>query len=386
MEATTLQRLLKYPHAAVFDKAPAQELAFLLRHPDAVAWRVADRVLTVTVDEVDSIYALADFNVGELVDQLRSDGFEVTNLTNEYRYLSALALVEGEGDQLVSNGDRLHVFTSLLWVILSCYAAEVAEAGSQIQQALRQMVITTSEGEWLDLWGTLYADARRSGESDAAYAARIPVEAFRIRENPGAIEIAIKEATGFDVRIEEPWTSLFRLDESTLSGPDKFYDGDYVGYHLIQPVAIGAIDWPSVLAVINRNRAAGVLVLGPRITYSSWVDATGAFVHFAMEQEMPRGVRYEDRAFLDTGSIEDVSIPNHPARLRREMRRITHVVTNQANYAVHARKWRDYREYQAGVVYEGQYWDQPLLRTWATSTDNSWTTSTVIGSKQTRES
>lgn len=386
METTTLQRLLKYPHAAVFDKAPAQELAFLLRHDDAASWVVADRRLVVKVGAIERVYALGDFSVGELADRLQDDGFEVTHLTNEYRYLSALALVEGEGDQLVSNGDRVHVFTSLLWVLLSCYAAEVMHAEGQIVQALRQMVITTSEGEWLDLWGSLYADARRPGESDATYAARIPVEAFRIRENPRAIEIAIKDATGFDVRIDEPWTNMFRLDESTLSGPDKFYDGEYVGYHLIQPRALGAINWPAVLEVINRNRAAGVLVLGPHITYPSWVDASGAFVHFAMAQELPSSLRYEDRAFLDTGPLEEVSIPNHPARYRREMRRLSHVVVDQDNYAVDSRVWRDYREYQSGSQYESQYWGVPQLRTWAAGADNSWGTSTVIGSKATRES
>lgn len=386
MEATTLQRLLKYPHAAVFDRSPAQELAFLLRHDDGSAWRVADRRLVVSVGEVEHVYALSDFNVGELADRLSDDGFDVSYLTNEYRYLSALALVEGEGSQSISNGDQIHVFTSLLWVLLSCYAAEIIEAEEQILQALRQMVITTSEGEWLDLWGSLYADARRPGESDVAYAARIPTEAFRIRQNPRAIEIAIKDATGFDVRINEPWSSLFRLDESTLSGPDKFYDGEYVGYHLIQPEARGAINWPAVLEVINRNRAAGVLVLGPHIKYPSHVDATGAFVHFAMVQELPSFTRYEDRAFLDTGALEDVSIPNHPARYRREVLRLSHVVVSQANYAVRSRVFRDYRGYESGSVYEGQYWDRPLLRTWAAGPDNSWQTTTIIGSKLTRQS
>ena len=34
MIETTLQRLLKYPHAAVFDKDPLAELAIRVRHDD----------------------------------------------------------------------------------------------------------------------------------------------------------------------------------------------------------------------------------------------------------------------------------------------------------------------------------------------------------------
>lgn len=271
---TALQRLLKYPHAAVFDKAPGADLALRIRHPDGAKWLVADEVMTVTAGALERIYPLAGRTFGSLAAALQDDGFEVPTLSTQWMTRSALAAVEGSGDQAASNGDHIYAFTSLLWAVLSGYAGETREAGLQVVQALRQMVLTDAEGEWLDLWGKLYNEPRRSGEVDADYAPRIPKEAFRIRVNALAIEQAIKDHTGKDVAIEEPWGSMFRLDESALSGSHRFYNGEYVGFHLIRPVSRESIAWDDVLAVIERNRAAGVIVLAPEVRMGRWVDAS----------------------------------------------------------------------------------------------------------------
>lgn len=274
MPATALQRLLKYPHSAVFDKAPAPELALRVRHQDGARWTVADEVMTVTAGALERIYPLAGHTFGSLAAALQADGFEVPLLDPQWAGRSALAAVEGSGDQGASNGDHIYAFTSLLWAMLSGYAGETREAGHQVVQALRQMVLTQAEAEWLDLWGKLYNEGRRQDEDDATYAPRISQEAFRIRVNALAIEQAIKDHTGKDVVIEEPWGSMFRLDESVLSGSHRFYNGETVGYHLLRPVSRESIDWTDVLAVINRNRAAGVIVLEPEVRMGRWVDAS----------------------------------------------------------------------------------------------------------------
>lgn len=271
---TALQRLLKYPHAAVFDKTPQAEPVLRLRSEAGLAWQVADEVLSVTSGDRVLTYGLAALTVGQLAAQLQQDGLEVGPINPEFAGLSAAVLVEGHGDQAQSNGDRLTGFKSLLWSLYSAYGRELREARTQVGEALRQMVIWQSEGEWLDLWGALYNTPRLADEDDAAYQPRIPQEAFRIRVNALAIEQAIKDATGKDVRIEEPWGSMFRLDESALSGEHKFYDGERVGYHLIRPVSRVSIDWSDVLPVIDRNRAAGVVVLDPETRLGSGIDAT----------------------------------------------------------------------------------------------------------------
>ena len=259
-----LKKLIESCHAAVFDKSPCSVVAFRLRHSDGAAWAIADRVLTVTVGAgAVEAYPLDGVTVEGLAGQLLDDGLYVIGLSAELRKLSALVLLDGSGGPLVSNGDQVLGYTSLLWVLLSGYAAETTAAKLQIAEALKQMLITQAEGEWLDLWGALYGVPRADGEADADYAPRIPLEAFRRRNNARSIELAIRDATGYDVRIEEPWREIFTLDKSRLSGSHKLCDGVIVNHHLIRPVAIGAVDWSVVLPVIERNRAAGVIVVNP---------------------------------------------------------------------------------------------------------------------------
>lgn len=269
MTRTTLQRLLRYPHSAVFDTSPQAELAFRLRHPDGATWSIAERVFTASAGAIQVTYDLRSLTVGALVTQLSAAGFTVEAASPRFTGLSAVVLVEGSGDQGQSNGDHIMGFTSLLWVLLSGYTDEVIEAREQVRQALLQMVIGTSEGEWLDLWGTLYGVPRHPGETDASLRVRIPDEAFRIRVNGLAIEKTIKSLTGRDVEIREPWKLMFRLDKSALSGADHLHDADFYTPHIIQPVAREAFDWAEVLKIIHRNRAAGVLVRSPLVEFAT---------------------------------------------------------------------------------------------------------------------
>ncbi len=272
MTAPVLQRLLKYPHAAVFDKSPQSEPLFRIRSAAGLTWAVADEQLVLTLPDRSLSYDLSALTVGQLSAALVADGIEVSALSSDFAGLSATVLVDGSGDQARSNGDRLSGFKSLLWSLYAGYSKELRTAGRQIPEALKQMVITQAESEWLDLWGSLYGVGRPDGDTDAEYAPKIPKEAFRIRVNALAIEKAILDITGKEVRIEEPWGSIFRLDESALSGTSKFYDGSLIGYHLIRPVSKVAMDWTDVLEVINRNRAAGVIVLDPETRLSSEID------------------------------------------------------------------------------------------------------------------
>lgn len=170
-------------------------------------------------------------------------------------------------------GPALHGFTNLLYSFLSGYAREVRALRQQIPEAIKQMVIPDAEDEWLDLHGGLYNVPRRQGESDVAFAPRIPEEVFRKRINAMAIEQAVLDITGKDIVIEEPWGSMLRLDVSQLSGGDAFYSGGEIGYHLLRPVSYVPITWEDVLPVIERNRAAGVVVLPPETRIRDLVSA-----------------------------------------------------------------------------------------------------------------
>jgi hypothetical protein len=287
MSQTTLQRLLRHPHAAVFDKSPIAELALRVRNPAGLTWRVADGVLHTTT--VDSLlwsgdhrfdgsydwgvtvrnYDLTTQTVGQLVAALRADGHDVVFENAEMAGLGASVLINSAGNQDASNGDHLTGYTSLLWCVLSPYAGEVDAAAHQVGQALRQMVLTQSDGDWLDVWAGLYGVPRRANETDAELQARIPLEVFRLRVNGLAIERAVADLTGHEVMIGEPWKRMFTLSGSALSGDDHLHDGHYYTYHVIQPVGAPGTDWASAMPVLERNKAAGIEIAAPRIQYDA---------------------------------------------------------------------------------------------------------------------
>ena len=301
-----IDRLLKYPHAAVFDKSPQSDIALRVRNPHGLVWQVTDTVLHLVTgqnlvwDGSETFdgqynwgvtirdYDLTNKTVAELIDELQADGHDVVFENPDMGSLSAHVLVSGAGNQDESNGDNLHGYTSLLWSLYASYAVEVKEAERQVQEALRQMVIPDSEGEWLDVWAGLYGVPRLSSvehefngdteydgdegyssvrpETDKALQKRIPEEAFRLRVNALRIEEAVKDLTGEVITVNEPWKQMFTLDWSALSGGDRLHDGEYYTYHVIQPIGSQGTDWSKVLPVIMRNKAAGIDLYAPMVS------------------------------------------------------------------------------------------------------------------------
>jgi len=128
MTQTVLQRLLRYPHRAVFDTTPAPELALRLRNPTGLAWDVDGSKLRLVVGQnmvwdgavefsglydwgvTRREYDLLDKTIAELADELRADGHEVAYENPDLGSLGASALIVGSGDQGTSNGDHLNAF------------------------------------------------------------------------------------------------------------------------------------------------------------------------------------------------------------------------------------------------------------------------------------
>lgn len=368
---TTLKRLVNYPHAAVFDKSAQDEILFRLSHPDRATWEVSEAFLHVNAGLNSTSYDLSLLTVGQLILALVSDGYSVTENSSAHANLSALVLTESAGDEGISNGNRVTGYTSLMWVLMGGYAVVIREAGLQVIQALRQMIITQAEGEWLDLWGRLYGVSRRLNEIDSAYAARIPKEAFRLRESVVAIEEAVFDETGYVIRIEEPWRNIFRLDHSLLSGEDKFQDGERIGYFYIQPTSKFPIDWSVVLPIIHRNRAAGIVVLPPFSRNLSYVNAgINPMVEGVNASINSSYSLYEDRTLLDYSNIEDVPILNHASIRSKTVRHTSWSTTftgwrdsvwtddfwTDSSYIVSGKFERKYRVYISLVNYESTDW------------------------------
>lgn len=381
---TTLQRLVSYPHAAVFDKAPLDELVFRLRHTAGATWTIADAVMTTRAGVVETVYHLENLTVASLASALTGHGYQVTELSSAFSHLSALVLVEGSGDQGTSNGDRVTGYTSLMWALMGGYAGEVRAAREQVIQALRQMVITQAEGEWLDVWGTLYGVPRPSGMSDADYQALIPREAFRVRLNKYAIEDAVKDATGYDVVIHEPWQDMFNLNTSMLNGPDKLQSIDEYNFNIIKPIGLPGTDWNAVLPVIERNRSAGVRVFQPSydipVTHAIYpfdeIQVSSCIVSTSCAYTI-----YEDTPLLNSMLIEDVGLLNYPALFTRKRRRVSESVLDQymvwTDLPWSERPWdtpstitcsywyRNYRSFSLSLEYASQPWT--AAKTWDTA-------------------
>ncbi|MBB3017723.1 hypothetical protein FHR70_000763 [Microvirga lupini] len=295
-----LQKLLRHPHSAVFDKQPDAVRAFRLRHPDGASWSVSNDVLIAAHPSRSFTYDLSTYTIGSLILRLKADGFAVTEMSSYLFGLSARVLITGSGSQSVSNGDQLMGFRSLLWSIYSAFTPELREARRQVGEALKQMIIPTAEGEWLDYWGSLYGVPRDDGEPDSRYQGRIPAEAFRLRVNKYAIEKAVLELTGKKVVIRETWENMFRLDVSRLSGSDHLVDDARWRYGYIQPVANELFDWGEVLRVIDRNRAAGVIILPPQAEIDEFIDGRlDGTVTFGITELFGALVRTLDEARLD---------------------------------------------------------------------------------------
>ncbi len=259
-------RLLASLHAAVFDTSPVAAVAFRLAWPGGTAvWSVADETLTVTADGSNFSYALSDLTVSGLIGLLESDGFTVVPGDSTLLSLSAAVLLEMSGSSAVVAGDRVMAMKNdLLRSLFGGYARELRAATLAVTEAIKQMVIQTSTGEWLNRWGALYGVKRKSTHTDTDFADYIPQEVVRERVNNYAIQQAILDETQQSIYIREPWRDMFRLDStSQLSSQNRFYDGSTVGPHLIQPIAYGTVDWAEIPAIIDRNRAAGVIMMDP---------------------------------------------------------------------------------------------------------------------------
>lgn len=194
-------KLLDFVYRAL-SADPDAFLAMRLRYAGEMSWSVSDGVLKTEVvggPGAPLSIGLAAHTFRSLANYLAAQpGYSVPFLDAGAADLSALALLDGSGNQDASNGDHLSAYRSLLYVYLEPVAVELQEARRQVANALEQMNLKTADAEWLDEWGGYYGIARdyAGGEQDADYANRIVAEVLRPRSNNIAIAEAIREAFG----------------------------------------------------------------------------------------------------------------------------------------------------------------------------------------------
>ena len=269
---------------------PLPRLALRVQHADGCVWQIANEALTLSTESgtLLGVVSLSGITLSELAPKITALGCTVLDVNAAFSALGAESLIDGAGRQSYSNGDHLFIFDSLLWSLIAAYAKQANDLTLSGQEALKQLYLGTAEQNWLDVWGASLGVARRAGQSDSDYRAWILREITRPRANWADIESAILESTGAAVHISEPYQELFILGESALSASDKFQDGNYCTYNVVRPVSAVPIDWTGPLAIIERDRPAGTLVLSPMFELGTQ-SLVHAAVSLAVGHEATRG-------------------------------------------------------------------------------------------------
>lgn len=241
---------LRYLHS-VFDDDPGASLGLIIENEVSFDWTIRDLTLTVDGQAIDLRYRA----LNDIATDLRRLGL-AASVPGHLLNRSAASLLDGAG-----RGTRveLPVQNSVLWALSLPGALAQLEGQRSIAEALAQLNFMTAAGGWLDLWGRYFDVPRLDGQDDSAYAAFIRREVLRIRSNVFAMQTAVKDWTGHDVYIREPWKELFIWGKSRWDEVDsRWQDGNFYTFGTIQPrAALPDSAWEEIAPVLQRNRALG---------------------------------------------------------------------------------------------------------------------------------
>lgn len=252
-----------------FDRDPEPVLAMRVESPLGFHGQIAQNILSWREGDQGAVHAvdLRAFTLAELAQHLTAAGLTVTALNADYSDSPACRLIPSDIPGLSNRSyrDGFYVSTSILWAHLQALAQELSQAETALAAMLRQLILPNAREGWADYWGYRLGMARHAGESDSAYTQRMIDELYRARNNPVAMRTNVQRLTGADIELFEPWTRMWTLSRSTLSGgDDHFPSGDYYAYHCLHPRARRpGVDWTRVLPVLQADRPAGTLLIDP---------------------------------------------------------------------------------------------------------------------------
>lgn len=249
--------VLRYLHS-VFDTDPQPVWGLKISADTAFEWSVD--ALTLTLN--DSAILLGKIkSVGMLVDDIRRAGYAV-QVNPAVAHRTSAGLVDGAGSGTLA---ELALQDSTLWSISLPGALAQIQAQNAITEAVDQLNFMHADGGWLDLWGRYFDVPRQDGQTDAVYADFIKREILRTRANGLSIQVAVKDWTGHDIVIREPWRELFIYSKSRWDAADSVWqDGVFYTFGTIEPRGpVSEADWSGIIPVIQRNRAIGCYLLPP---------------------------------------------------------------------------------------------------------------------------
>lgn len=249
--------VLRYLHS-VFDTDPQAVWGLRLSADTAFSWAVD--ALTLTLDNV-TLALDTSKTLDMLAAEARQAGY-AAQVNPVVAHRTSAGLVDGAGSGTLA---ELALQDSVLWSLSLPGALAQIQAQGAMVEAVDQLNFMNADGGWLDLWGRYFDVPRQDGQTDTVYADFIRKEILRTRANGLSIQVAVKDWTGHDIVIREPWRELFIWDKSRWDGGDtRWQDGNFYTFSTIQPRgSLPASAWESIMPVIQRNRALGCYVHPP---------------------------------------------------------------------------------------------------------------------------
>jgi hypothetical protein len=164
--------------------------------------------------------------------------------------------------------------TGDLKVVTTAIDNILTQTDKDLQALELEYSISTATGEWLDEWATWFG-LYRNGEDDESFRARIKLVLLKTKATIPAIIQEVKRVMGDDtyVKVFEPYNNVKLLSVSTLSGKDRFQDGEYWRMSVID-ITIDKPITTEVIEAVDKIRGAGIKVLftynaSPDIVYMS---------------------------------------------------------------------------------------------------------------------
>lgn len=143
--------------------------------------------------------------------------------------------------------------------ILSSINSELSNVEQDTISAKLEMMLGNANDEWLDFWGSWFG-LKRNTSDDEAYRQEIINHVKHPRDTIPALREAIARFLNEDVssvKIYEPWTDIFILNDSNLNSNSHLM-GDYYQYGIID-IHVNVPFDSNLIDVINWFRPGGVI-------------------------------------------------------------------------------------------------------------------------------
>jgi hypothetical protein len=280
---------------------PAISLSFSLPH--AIAHLTIDgHVLSVTIEEIDTSnspfdyferdrtffatsavssdvaefkavtelqYDLRRWTVERFIEDLNSrQGFAATLVDPRLAKLLAAAIFDSAAGHDLTIPLLLSVDLNPLTTLLKPVAFAIYDHEANIDTALAQLNLLTSEQYFADYWGGLLGILRLSGESDLDYTQRIVDEIMRKRDNNRSLEIIIAARFGLNATVEDLLPLVLNINNSICTSkiPGEIYN---VGNFLVN----AELTDDDIIGLVNRHRAGGTRAFFHRIANAGFSDS-----------------------------------------------------------------------------------------------------------------